>query len=380
MQPVDTLEWNHHAVIAWLMREGRIGADWDGLTTALGQQLVAAGAPIYRVRLSMRTLHPLVGAVSSTWQAGSAAIPQVRSPHGFEHLPAVIGSPIQHVAQTGNAFRKRLEDPLGPEDHVVLHELRADGATDYLACPLPYSDGGRAIGMFTSNRPGGYSDTDVEKLSIVASALSPVVEVMHARQTAVAVAEAYLGLRTGRRVLDGQITRGDIETIEAAILVSDIRGWTRLNRDLPPGQAVARANAYFESLGQAIADHGGEILKFLGDGLLAIFTSDSGGEDACTRALAAADQARHADPGVDFGTGLHFGQVQYGNVGTDTRLDFTVLGQAVNMAARIESQCGPLDHAILFSEAFAGRLSRPVTQVAHCDLKGLSGRVPVFTA
>lgn len=373
-------DWDPYAVVAWLLREGRIGAGWEGLTAALGDRLCAANAPIYRLRLSMRTLHPLVGAVSSTWQAGRASVPVVESPHGFERLPAAIGSPIRIVAETGRAFRRRLDGRLGADDPSILHELKAEGATDYLGLPLPYSTGGRAILLLTSNRPGGFSDADLDRFGIVAAALSPVVEVLSARQTALAVAQAYLGPRTGRRVLEGQITRGDVETIEAAILVSDIRGWTRMNRDLPPDAAVALANRYFELLAGLIDDHGGEILKFLGDGLLAVFAETQGSQDACARAFTAATGALSGECGVDFGIGLHFGHVRYGNVGSASRLDFTVLGQAVNMAARIEARCAEMTTPILFSQAFADRLHRPVTRLADQRLKGLEDPVAVFTA
>ncbi|WP_146348029.1 adenylate/guanylate cyclase domain-containing protein [Phaeobacter marinintestinus] len=380
MSGSEHINWDHHAVIGWLMRDGRMLAHQDAMITALGEQMDAAGAPVHRVRLSVRTLHPLLRAVTSTWLKGQHATPIVKSPHGFENKSAVTGSPIQIVIETGKSVRKRLESPLTPEDHVSLHELQAQGMTDYLALPLVFSSGGRASLIFSTECQGGFDDTDIQKLATLADSFAPVVEALSARQTALAVAEAYLGPRTGRRVLDGQITRGDIETIEAAILISDIRGWTQLNRELSPRDAMERANQYFELLADAIEGHGGEILKFLGDGLLAIFPTEAGADDACARALSAARQAHRAEgvAGVAFGIGLHFGEVLYGNIGSRTRIDFTVLGPSVNMVARIESLCVALDQPVLFSQAFADRLNEPVIKVGDHALKGLPGEVPVF--
>lgn len=383
MSDTTRTDWDHHAVIGWLLSEGRHDADLHRLTTLLGQRLEAAGAPVYRLRISMRTVHPLVRAVSSTWETGGEAVPAIEARHGFERNPSYAGSPIQMIVETGQPFRRRLETPPEPGDHVILHELRDAGATDYLGLPLPYSDGGQAILIANCRQPGGFVGTDTGKLATVAAALAPVVEVLSARQTALAVAEAYLGPRTGRRVLDGQITRGDIDTVEAAILVSDMRGWTRLNAERGPRAALALANRYFEVIADAVAGEGGEILKFLGDGVLAVFPADAGQPAACRAALAAADRAIVAavdgDLGVPFGIGLHVGEVLYGNVGSARRIDFTVLGQAVNIAARVEALCGALREPLLFTGEFAGKLGLPVRQAGLERLKGIDGPVPVFT-
>lgn len=377
MTPTDPDDWNHFAVITWLMRTGRMLGDRDAVITALGEQLAAAGAPVWRLRLSMRMLHPLVRAVSSTWEDGRGAEPVVEARHGFEQNPSFIGSPLSAVSHNRAPFRKRLDSPLATQDHVVLHELKARGATDYFALPVFFSNGQIAILVFTTRRSGGFNLRDLEKLETLSAAMAPVFEVFDARQVALAVAEAYLGPRTGRRVLDGQITRGDIETIKAAILISDLRGWTQLNRDLPPDQAVALANRYFETVAAAIDAQGGEILKFLGDGVLAVFPVTDTPQDACIRALHAASAAQTQADGLRFGIGLHFGAVQYGNVGSQTRIDFTVLGQAVNLAARIESQCDTLDEPVLWSGALAALIPTPGRIVANANLKGLTEPVAI---
>ncbi len=361
-------DWNAIAVIQWLMREGRLLPDRNAMITGLGERLAAEGAPICRVRLSMRTLHPLVRVVSVTWEAETGVIPVIEARHGFESNPTFVGSPIEIITRTQAPYRKRLEEPLGPDDPAMLTELKEKGLTDYFGRRLRFSSGTPAIFIVNSATPGGFTDADIDKINLIAGALSPVVEVFDARQVAVAVAEAYLGPRTGRQVLDGQITRGDIDTIEAAILISDIRGWTRINREMAPEEAVALANRYFDGIAAAVDAHGGEILKFLGDGVLAIFPGDA--ETACNRALAAARMAQDAADGIDFGIGLHFGQVMYGNVGSVERIDFTVLGQAVNLAARIEGQCAELEEPVLYSDTFARAVSSDSREVARRMLKG----------
>ena len=253
---------------------------------------------------------------------------------------------------------------------------------------MRFSDARFSILVLVTDRAGGFAAEELQAITTIAAALAPIVEVFKARSISLAVAEAYLGPRTGKRVLDGQITRGDIEKIDAAIFVSDIRDWSGLNSRLPAEEAMARANRYFEIAAAAVEGNGGEILKFVGDGVLAVFATDGGHgpEAVCERALAAARQALQAadtcDPplGLDFGIAMHFGEVLYGNVGSETRLDFTVLGQAVNIAARIEGLCSKHNRRILFSEDFADRLPGSTEFVAEETLKGQGRPFPIFTA
>ncbi len=382
-------EWESGPIIAWLLEEGRLLGGVDETVDQLGQRLLSAGAPLWRLRLSMRTLHPLIAAFSSVWERDTDDTAHIETPHGLEGRSGYIGSPLEIIGRTGAAFRKRLSEALSAEDHNVLHELKARGATDYFGLPLRYNSGTSASLVFTTDTADGFSAHDIRQFTEIAAVLAPVAEVFSTQRIARAVAEAYLGPRTGRRVLDGQITRGDIEKIDAAILVGDIRDWSGLNARLPAEEAVALANRYFEIVAQAVEAEGGEILKFIGDGVLAVFPAEEQGvspEAACQNALLAARHAlrnaQTAEPPLDlrFGTGLHFGEVLYGNIGSETRIDFTVLGQAVNIAARIEGLCGRLDEPILFSEAFAARLGEPSSVVAEEALKGHDGAFKILTA
>jgi adenylate cyclase len=381
--------WEAGPVIDWLLAEGRMLPDMDDLVQRLGQALLAAGAPLWRLRLSMRTLHPLVTAVSAVWEREGGVPMHIESPHGIEQRAGYAGSPLEIIVRTGKPFRKRLDESLSDSDHGVLHDLKARGATDYFGLPMPLSDGARPSLVFVSDRPGGFSESDLNGFARVASVLAPITEVVRLKRIATAVAEAYLGPRTGRRVLDGQIIRGHVERIRAAILFSDIRDWTGLNDRVPAETALTLANQYFEVIAGSVEGQGGEILKFTGDGVLAVFAADAHGADAataCRQSLEAGRQAllavRDHDPPLDleFGIGLHFGEVLYGNIGSATRLDFTVLGQAVNIAARIEGLCGTYQTPLLFSQAFADQLNEPARQVAEVELKGQTTATPIFTA
>ena len=381
-------QWELGSILKWLVEDGRFLPDVDELTRQLGDQMLNSGAPLWRLRLSMRTLHPLITATTSVWERDRQFTTHLQSPHGLEGRSGYIGSPMEIINKTRAPFRKRLQDPLSETDHNVLHELKARGGTDYFGVPMIFSDGAMAILVLTTDAADGFSDLDLEQFEELSSILAPIMEVFNARLVSRAIAEAYLGPRTGRRVLDGRITRGDIENIQAAILVSDIRDWTGLNIRVRAEDALALANRYFEVVAEAVEGNGGEILKFIGDGVLAVFPTDSEAPDAtaaCERALAAARQALQSaeqsglSDEVSFGMGMHFGDVLYGNVGSKTRLDFTVLGQAVNVAARIEGLCGKFNQPVLFSEEFADRLAETTKLVAEEILKGQDEASKVFT-
>lgn len=371
--------WEAGPVIEWLLKDGRLLPTIEDVTHQLGQKLLEAGAPIWRFRLSMRTLHPLVAASTAVWERDEAFTQPIETSHGIEFRPEYIGSPYQIIAETRSTFRRRLEDALTDADHTVLHEIKARGGTDYFGLPLDFTEGHMAILACSTDRKHGFTQHDIEQFEKLASVVAPVAEVFSAKRVSFAVANAYLGARTGRRVLSGQITRGHMEKINAAILISDIRDWTGLNTRASAESALALANQYFEIVADAVEHNGGEVLKFIGDSVLAIFPLDgslAGSDEVCTNALHAAQQAvrtaRDFEPplALDFGIGMHFGEVHYGNIGSRTRIDFTVTGQAVNTTARIERLSRKFNHSILFSEEFASRLTEPTMQIADEKLKG----------
>ena len=379
--------WPIWPTIDWVLSDGRLIPGIDDLVDGLAGSMVRAGAPLWRLRLSARTLHPLTTARSAIWQRDGEAPKQINTPHGLEQRPTHVGSPMAEIVSTRRPLRRDLRRGLTPGDHRVLHELAAEGATDYFGLPLPFSSGQAAVLIFVTDRSEGFADGDLDKFQTLASVLAPVVEVQTARDIALALADTYVGPRTGRRVLDGHITRGDIEHIQAAIWFSDIRGWSELNNTERPEIVIDHANRYFDVVATAVEGNGGEILKFLGDGVLAIFPTHGPEDEAtvCERALASArtalsstDEDSGARP-LSFGIGLHFGEVLYGNVGSETRLDFTVFGQAVNLAARVEGECAGLGEPLLFTRAFAERVSDAVVTVSRQSLKGFEDPHEILT-
>ncbi len=377
--------WQPDPVIEWLLAEGRLLTGVDETVRLLGHKLQAAGVPLWRLRLSMRTLHPLIAAFSAVWERDTADTARIETPYGMEGRSGYVGSPLEIIGRTGKPYRKQLAHDLTVSDHTVLHDLRARGGTDYFGLPLEYSDGTQASLVFTTDAEGGFSDHDIKNFSKIASVLAPIAEVFNTRRTSLAVAEAYLGPRTGRRVLNGQITRGHIEHINAAIMLSDIRNWTGLSNRLDVNEALALANAYFDIVAGAVEQNGGEILKLIGDGILAIFPCGEqlqSSEAACRHALSAAHQALQTKspfPDLQFGIGLHYGEVLYGNIGSATRIDFTVLGSAVNIAARIEGFCSQLGEPLLVSREFESRVPQAGTLVANETLKGYSGNFEILS-
>ncbi|KIC50139.1 adenylate/guanylate cyclase domain-containing protein [Tateyamaria sp. ANG-S1] len=371
--------------IDWILTTGRLKG-LQALTDELGPRLRAAGIPLMRLRIGMRTTHPLIAAVSHIWDPGGNDAEdkeQLRAPHGIETRATYIGSPMEIISTTQGPYRRRLDDTLGADDHLILHELKARGATDWYGRPMRFATGSFGIIIFVADGAGFGAD-DLTLLDTLSEVLAPIVEARRHDHLATTIATSYLGPRTGQRVLDGEMTRGDISQIEAAILFSDIRGWTALNASQSAEHVLDVANRYFEVMSDAIDNNGGEILKFTGDGVLALFPSDGsepGQVEACRQALSAAHAALGiaalADLPVPFGTGIHFGKLLYGNVGARERLDFTVLGQSVNIASRVEAFSGRLNEPVLLSDTAAHLTGMPTRHVSTETLKGVDDPMPL---
>ncbi|MFZ1151094.1 MAG: adenylate/guanylate cyclase domain-containing protein, partial [Xanthobacteraceae bacterium] len=248
-------------------------------------------------------------------------------------------------------------------DYGILHELRAEGVTDYFVAPLHFSSGEVHFSSWSTRQPGGFTDAEIEAIEAIIPPLARIGEIRAWYRVASNLLTTYIGKNAGERVLAGHIRRGDTEAIHAAIWLSDMRGFTTLADTLPPQDLVDLLNRYFDCQVPAIEEHGGEVLKFMGDGLLAIFPIGAEGDfpAICASALAAGKAARdniaalHAaedGPALRFGLALHVGDVLFGNIGSGNRLDFTAIGPAVNLAARLEKLAGRLGRAILASEDF----------------------------
>jgi adenylate cyclase len=389
--PETARDWQLQPVIDWLVREGRLISDPARLVESLAEHLVAAGAPLMRFTIGLQTIHPQWRTMGIQWQLGEG-VKQAGRPHGIEEAPAYIGSPIQEVAVTRAPVRYRL-DKLTPENHEVLHELAAMGGTDYYATPMRVAVGRTPAITFMTDRPGGFTDDDIAKFRRLLDYMAPIVESRIGARLSQTLLETYLGRIVGEQILDGLIKRGDGREINAVLWFSDLRDFTGLNERLPPADVLELLNNYLQLVGDALSANGGEILKFIGDGVMAYFPADdalflpyvTNSAIAAARRLMtdieAANEARAAgglDP-VRFGIGLHVGPVTFGNVGTEDRLDFTVIGPAVNRASRLESLTKQLGVPVLASAEFNAASTVPLKSMGMHTLRGVPEPVEVFT-
>jgi adenylate cyclase len=280
----------------------------------------------------------------------------------------------------------------GALPYPICDDLRAEGGTDYLAVALPYTDGEMGYVSWATRAPGGFSDEQVAALMALAPELALRVEVASAYHATQALLQVYLGRNAGDRVARGAFRRGGGERIEAAIWFCDLRGFASLCDERSPEEVVSLLDAYFEHVAGAVMAEGGEVLKLIGDALLAIFPVAGDAPAACRRALAAAERALGAladlnvaraergEPTLAMGVGLHLGEVMYGNVGARDRLDFTVISSSVNEAARLESLCKPLATPLVLSDRFAAAAGpEGLVDLGLQALKGVRAPMRVFT-
>jgi adenylate cyclase len=378
----------------WLRSEGRFIANAAEFDTAFVERLRAAGLPITRYTTGVPSLHPQVDSFSTLWEHGKGLT--FRQYRQTEDGEAVFrNSPLFVVYNEGRSVRCALEAPAKPGEFTVLPDLRAAGLTDYVVIPIPFSDGSHKAASYATNRKGGFSDAEIAVLEGIAGDLGAVMETLYLRHLAKTLMDTYVGPVAGQRVLEGAIKRGAQETIRAAIWFSDLRGFTSLSETLPGSQLIDLLNDYFDAVAQAIEGEGGEILKFIGDAVMAIFlpkdNDDDGDEqEAAQRALKAARAAQAAiaalneertkahKPKVNYGIALHFGNLLYGNVGGGNRLDFTVIGPAVNLASRIEGLTRVLDEGVLASTEFAAIHGGAFEVLGEFELKGIAEKRAVY--
>jgi adenylate cyclase len=376
----------------WLIEHGAEQEDAATVIREAARQICDSGCVLARVMVSIRTLHPQVAAITYAWNAGEEEIEVTPREYSVLSNDIYLASPIRNIHAGEKIVRRRLVDARNSDDFPILQELRASGATDYIVLPLPFS--GRRINAisFTTRRSGGFDDEDVAALQIFVKALALVLDPLETRRIARTLFSTYLGTDPGRRVLDGLVRRGDGVTIAAALMFTDLRGFTAMSERLPREQVIDTLNRYFDAMSSAVRDHGGEILKFVGDGMLVIFPmkDDLDRDRACYAALASArgglaaidalnvERATDGLPPLVVGVALHSGSVSYGNIGTEDRLDFTVIGPAVNLVSRIQNLCEPLDRRILATRRFASSCHSDLVPVGRHFLKGIAEEQEIY--
>lgn len=394
----------------WLIAAGLDGLAVDQLIDGFATRLNAEGIAVARAYLAIATLHPLVRARGSTWIAGDGVIETAEMPHrDIGDAPqGWRDSPFRYMLEN-NVFelRRHLSGAEARLDFPVLKEFAESGYTDWVS--LAYSFGWDlqnsdlensdvGVGMissFATARPEGFAAGELGRLRGLVPLLALAVKAATLAQIARDVTASYIGGDAATRVLAGEIRRGAAKKVDAVILCADLRGFTAMADRLSIEPLVATLNAYFDCLGPAIASRGGEVLKFLGDGLLANFHLQAGDDPwpVCAAALDAAEEAlacvaalngeRQAAglPALELDISLHRGLVMYGNVGTGTRLDFTLIGPAVNEAARLENLCSVLHRNLLASSSFAaaaGPAAQRLVALGSHTLRGVAQPLEVF--
>jgi len=380
-------------IAGWAIGRARtVADDPSGFYAEICERIAAAGVPLARSTLHVRFYHPEFRAITLRWaDAGPSDVVPRYHPYEIEFEPGFINSPVYWIYGGAERFRRHLENPEVVLDFDVLSDLKSDGFTDYVAERLPFIDGSNHAITWATRRPGGFSAADMDFLSALAPHLGVIFEVRADRRIAEALLRAYLGGDAATRVLKGEVRRGSGQTIEAAILFADVRNFTEMSEALPGDQVIGFLNDYFESVIAPVEDHGGEVLKLIGDGLLAIFPLHRGGpRPACLAALAAARAAfanlaelnrRRVAAGASpmrIGISLHIGKLIYGNIGGASRLDFTVIGPAVNLVGRLQSLCRKFGKGMLLTAAFAKEAGIPAVSLGHHALRGVAEPQEVF--
>jgi adenylate cyclase len=377
-------------LIRWLMDGARSTPAPPAFLRETCERLVALGIPLWRVGAFVQTLHPDVFGRSFIWHPGGEVVVNTAT-FDLPDSPQFKTSPLALLYASGQEVRYRLDDPEAKR-FPFFDDMRGEGVTDYIALPLFFTDGTTHASSWCTRAEGGFTDEQLTALRSVIPPFTRLGEIFAMRRTAAALLDTYVGNRAGERILAGQIRRGHAEAMRAAIWLSDLRGFTALSDRLVPETVVDILNQYFDCQVPVIREHGGEILKFMGDGLLAVFPiARDGGNlgEVCGGVLEAGRKARanvgamhypngNAVEHFRFGLALHIGDILFGNIGGTSRLDFTCIGPAVNLAARLEKIAGRLHRTVVASAAFAGACHDDWIDLGEFPIAGFSESQRVF--
>jgi adenylate cyclase len=373
---------------AWLLELGTGRLEPAALVASLVGKLEDMGVALLRVSVWIPTKHPELWGNQIVWSHDEGC-QILRRAHVVSASSDYVGTPAERLHESGSkTLRCRLEPPAEPE-FELLRRLAAKGATDYLMVALEEPRFGTAWIAFASRRAGGFGEDDLRLLSDMAPLLSLRVQLIAAQLETESLLEVYLGKNASRRVLEGAFRRGGGEEVEAAIWFCDMRGFTALSDRTPAREVVAILDAYFEVVAAAVEEQGGEILKLIGDAMLAVFpVGAAGAQHSCRSALAAGLSAlasmrawrERSGLSVQLGIALHIGRVMYGNIGGRQRLDFTVIGASVNEVCRVESLAKELGVPLLMTAELAAALERDdLVSLGFHALKGVGERREILT-
>lgn len=368
----------------WLLTDGRQADGLGMLLTGLCAQLVAAGVPVNRATIGAPQLHPIAQSTFCLWDDvnGGSERALYWQPGAMKK---VANSPMHAIYNQGAGTDWRLDDLAAAERFSIGPELFEQGYRHYLARALPFADGTFKALTVQTRQETGFGPADIALLDALVPAIAAAAEHHVQRRLAATLMDTFVGQRAGAQVLDGKVHRGDGEMIRAVIWLSDLRNFTGLSAKRPPAELLALINRYFEAVSDAITGEGGEVLKFIGDAVLGIFPVGANGPAAAAACAERAHDALMVKAGaadwpgdLRFGVGLHPGEVFYGNIGSRSRLDFTVIGPSVNLVSRVEGLCAELGRPLLVTEAFRQLSARCWTHVDTRQVKGVPEPVALF--
>jgi adenylate cyclase len=381
-------------VFNWVLTQGRITLRGLALFDELCWRMVGKGVPLWRATFSTPTLHPQFLGYNYRWWRDRGVAEEYRVLRGIDQTLDYRESPIRSVMERGEAVRYRLARPEAKAAIAafpMLGRLRDAGGTDYFACPLTSFNGRFQTTTWTTDRPSGFEASEIGFIERLLPALAAVADAKVMQRIAGTLLDIYLGRSIGPRVLDGEIRRGYGERLRAVLMATDLRGFTALSDRLPGEELIELLDEYFEAVTQPVQREGGEVLKFIGDGVLAIFAVGSRSERESTAAALNAAQMslRHLDElnvrrtaagrtSLRVGIGMHLGDVFYGNVGATDRLDFTAIGPAVNLTSRLEGLTKRLNRSLLVSDDFARACEQPLTSLGFHPVRGFSEPAEIF--
>lgn len=377
----------------WLLHTGRYIEGFEAFSVELAKTLNIFGFDICRLNLGVYILHPDIAGVAFQWHSQPSSILTIPVEHADLEGPIYLQSPIRASVDERRVIRIRIVGATKEHPYPIIHELEEEGITDYGVLPLPGAGDRTNVWSIATKSSEGFSDQQWDALQKFSLYLSLVVDYLAVQWLAGVLMEVYLGQRTGKLVLDGQVKRGDGQRIKAALWYCDMRDFTKFSNAMSSEELIVLLNEYFDHVGSAVRAQDGEILKFIGDAVLAIFPVNEDTNDvaqACTQCLTAAQKAHDnlaawsekrieqgASP-IKSGIALHVGEVLYGNIGTQARLDFTVIGEAVNRVARIEGMCSSLGQSILATQEFTSHITLSKTSLGEFSLKGIQEPVEIF--
>jgi adenylate cyclase len=378
---------------SWIIEQGFKGSTVGALLSGFAERLVGEGISLLRAYMALPTVNPTFRVYNHVWTRMSGilveGVSHERNDDAFEI------SPFGYMLRTGLMEQHWRFDDAGAQPFEVFDDVRRDGGTDYLARLISFENATapdlRGIAVsFSSDRTDGFLPDEVARIDTILPLLGLAAYRITLLNLTVDMLDTYVGLSAGRRVLSGEIRRGSGTTLTAALLFADLRGFTAL-ADTAGMDLIARLDQHLEAMVEPVAEQGGEVLKFMGDGVLAAFpmTAERTREEACASAIRAAQAAlernaavnRLRDPEtfLDLDIALHCGDVFYGNIGAAGRLDFTVIGPAVNEASRMEALCQPLGCSVIMSESVASVSPVPVQPLGRHRLRGIAVERELFT-